>query len=69
MGTRTGWMRSWNNSRLAGDGIIEDDYSEASGCKKREKYGKPRFPNDKKPAEMLNGPVIIVQEGRKKDGK
>ena len=68
MGNKTGWLRS-PQGRIAGDGIIEDDYSETSGCKNREKYGAVRFTTDKFPPESLNGPVIIVQEGRKKDGK
>ena len=54
---------------IAGHGCIEDDYSETSGCKNYEKYGAVRFPNDHRNPEDLNGEVIIVQEGRKKDGK
>lgn len=74
MGKRTGWMRSATNGRIAGDGMLEDDYSETSGCKpyfKRNfaKDSRVRFPNDKVPPESLNGPCVIVQEGRKKDGK
>ena len=72
MGKKTGWMRH-ENGRIAGNGILEDDYSETSGCKrwiKRDihKNTKVRFPSDNKTPESLNGPVIIVQEGRKKDG-
>lgn len=73
MGKRTAWMRSSTNGRIAGSGILEDDYSEASGCKRWRKMdlsgsGLVRFPSDKKTPESLNGPVVIVQEGRKKDG-
>lgn len=74
MGKRTAWMRSATGGRIAGSGCIEDDYSDESGCKpwiKRSftKDSKVRFVNDKFPPESLNGPVIIVQKGRKKDGK
>lgn len=73
MGKRTGWMRSANNGRLAGDGIAEDDYSETSGCKPWKKFNwnsnGVRFPSDNRDPQSLNGPVIIVQEGKKKDGK
>lgn len=71
MGKRTGWMRSHNNGRIAGDGIMEDDYSESSGCKRWIKHNwsdqRVRFPSDKRDPESLNGPVIIIQEGRKKN--
>lgn len=56
------------NGRIAGDGIISDDYSEESGNTWRTKGGKVRFPNDKRDPRSLNGPVIIVQEGRKQNG-
>ena len=74
MGKRTAWLRSGTNGRLAGHGCVEDDYSDESGCKpwlKRDinKDYRVRFVSDKLPPESLNGPVIIVQEGRKKDGK
>lgn len=53
---------------IAGHGCIEDDYSERSGCPRREKpWESVRFPNDRLEHEALNGPVIIVQEGRKKE--
>ena len=73
MGKRTAWMRSATNGRIAGSGILEDDYSETSGCKRLAKsaYHKSnlvRFPSDSRTPESLNGPVVIVQEGRKKDG-
>ena len=58
-----------NGGRIAGDGIISDDYSEESGNRHRRNYGAMvRFPNDNRDPRSLNGPVIIVQEGRKKDG-
>lgn len=74
MGNKTGWLRSATNGRIAGHGCIEDDYSDESGCKPwiKRNFAKDagvRFVNDKFPPESLNGPVIIVQEGRKKDGK
>ena len=53
---------------FAGDGIISDDYSEESGNKKQLQSVRVRLPNDRRSPESLNGPVIIVQEGRKKDG-
>ena len=58
-----------NGGRKAGYGINHDDYSEDSGnpC-----YDTKRFPvhfvSDWQKTEDLNGPVIIVQEGKKKDG-
>lgn len=67
---RTGaqWLRTTlGGHHIAGDGCIEDDYSETSGCRNYEKRGKPRFPSDKRDPASLNGPVIIVQKGRKKD--
>ena len=59
-----------NSGRRAGIGIAHDDYSEESGNKCQE-MRRPlvRLPHDGCNAEDLNGPVIIVQEGRKKDGK
>ena len=54
---------------IAGHGCVEDDYSEASGCKNYEKHGSVRFPNDRVNPEDLNGEVIIVQKGRKKNDK
>lgn len=65
---RNDGLRSGSNTRYAGDGIISDDYSEESGNKKRFHSVMARFPLDKCAPESLNGPVIIVQEGRKKDG-
>lgn len=48
----------------------EDDYSEESGGLDREERSvKVRMPHDKDTPASLNGPVIVVQEGRKKDGK
>jgi hypothetical protein len=58
-----------NSGRRAGIGIVSDDYSEESG-NKRQELRRPlvRLPHDGCDPENLNGPVIIVQEGRKKDG-
>ena len=72
MRRQSAWLRT-DRGRLAGSGMVEDDYSEKSGCKpwfKRNisKDVAVRFVTDKLPPESLNGPVIIVQEGRKKDG-
>lgn len=58
---------SFRYGHIAGHGCIEDDYSETSGCKNYEKHGAVRFPNDKKDPRELNGPVIIVQKGKKKN--
>ena len=55
-------------NHIAGHGCIEDDYSEQSGCPHREKrWEAVRFPSDNVEPETLNGPVIIVQKGRKKE--
>ena len=58
-----------NGQRIAGDGIISDDYSEDSGNKCLE-IRRPlvRFSTDNADPTSLNGPVIIVQKGKKKDG-
>lgn len=59
-----------NGCRRAGIGIAYDDYGDESGNKCYEgRRPLVRFPNDKRNPEDLNGPVIIVQEGKKKDGK
>lgn len=58
-----------NGGRKAGMGILFDDYSETSGCKDYERHELVRFPNDHIKPEELNGEVIIVQKGRKKDGQ
>lgn len=59
-----------NGGRRAGAGVVYDDYSEESGNKDYEgERPLVRFSTDKVKPEDLNGPVIIVQEGRKKDGK
>ena len=61
-------MRSQLGTKgFAGDGIISDDYSEESGNKKQFNSIKARFPLDKCTPESLNGPAIIVQEGKKKE--
>lgn len=57
-----------NGNRKAGMGMLYDDYSE----EEREWSGKGcvmvRLPSDKVAPESLNGEVIIVQKGKKKDG-
>jgi hypothetical protein len=59
-----------NGGRRAGMGVSYDDYSEESGNKCREmRRPSVRLPHDKCTPENLNGPVIIVQEGRKKDNE
>lgn len=69
--------KKWNHNSLYHDGngkfrskdmMVEDDYSENSGNKRYYKSGYPKFTTDGRKPESLNGPVIIVQEGRKKDG-
>lgn len=58
-----------NGCRRAGIGIAHDDYSEDSGNKCQElRRPMVRFPHDGCDPEDMNGPVIIVQKGRKKDG-
>ena len=57
-----------NGGRVCGSGISHDDYSEESGNKVYAKSVKVRLPHDQCSPESLNGPVIIVQEGRTKDG-
>ena len=60
-----------NGGRRAGTGIVEDDYSEESGgCESggfKDSYKWVRFPNDSVKPEELNGEVIIVQPGKRKD--
>ena len=50
-----------NSGRVAGYGIIHDDYSEESGNKDYEKHDRVRFPNDNISPEELNGPVICFK--------
>lgn len=69
---RTGaqWLRTTlaGRNRIAGHGCIEDNYDEDSGCPRKEKpWEAVRFPSDNVEPESLNGPVIIVQKGRKKE--
>lgn len=58
--------------RRAGTGIIEDDYSDESSCKRfgersaHESYEPVRFPSDSVKPEELNGEVIIIQPGKRK---
>jgi hypothetical protein len=59
-----------NGCRISRIGIAYDDYGDESGNKcYEERRPLVRLPNDKRNPEALNGPVIIVQKGRKKDGK
>ena len=57
-----------NSGRYAGYAMLHDDYSEESGNPNYYKSGYPRMPHDHIKPEDLNGEVIIVQKGRKKDG-
>ena len=75
MGEKKKWNHNWmftnlaNKGRYAGHGVSEDDYSEESGGREYGKIAtKVRMPSDKADPKSLNGPVIIVQEGRKKGG-
>lgn len=71
--------KKWNHNWLYHDGngkfrskdvMVEDDYSEESGGREYGKIAtKVRMPSDKADPKSLNGPVIIVQEGRKKGGE
>lgn len=56
-----------NGGRRAGMGMVEDDYSEESFGRGRV-VERPlvRFSTDGIKPEDLNGPVIIVQQGKKK---
>ena len=64
------WLySSLGHHHIAGHGCIEDDYSETSGCKNYAKHEAVRLPHDNIDPSRMNGEVIIVQEGRKKDGK
>lgn len=60
-------------ARRAGTGIVEDDYSDDSSYERfgerpaYERYTLVRFPNDSVKPEELNGEVIIVQAGKKKE--
>lgn len=58
-----------NSGRIAGHGIVEDDYSENGDTPRYEgTWEKVRFPHDNIKPEELNGPVIIVREGRTDNG-
>ena len=59
-----------NHGRFSGkEPVSYDDYSEESGGKVFDKRPEHvRFPHDKDAPESLSGPVIVVKEGRKKDG-
>lgn len=61
---------AFNSGRVAGDGIESDRYDEESGGTlgpKSRAYGRVRFPHDGEKPEDLNGPCIIIQQGRKKE--
>lgn len=63
-----GYLRT-PDGRMAGNGVVSDDYSEDSGwggVRYSHKVKNVRLPHDKASHESLNGPVIIVQEGKKK---
>ncbi len=68
MGKQYMYTRFRNGGRKAGMGMNYDDYSENSGNHYGERQ-RPlvRFPLDGVKPEELNGEVIIVQKGRKKD--
>ena len=57
-----------NSGRIAGHGMVEDSYSENSGNERYHGWEKVRFPHDNIKPEELNGPVIIVREGRTDNG-
>lgn len=61
------WFMRSPMGRVAGDGILSDDYSEESGGKEYwvKRRGKVRFPNDNRDNASLNGECIIVQKGKK----
>lgn len=70
MSHNTSKMRSTlSNHHYAGTGILEDDYSETSGGKRprlTDLSPSVKFVTDKFDPRTMNGPVIIVQEGKKK---
>ena len=58
-----------NGGRKAGFGTAYDDYSEESfGRGRVHEFEKVRFPHDDRKPEDLNGPVIVVQKGRVRNG-
>lgn len=58
-----------NGGRKAGIGTAYDDYSEESfGSGRAVPFEKVRFPHDDRKPEDLNGPVIVVQKGRVRNG-
>lgn len=63
-------FRAPGSGRIAGSGVASDDYSEESsgwsGVRYHHTIKNVRMPHDKTNPESLNGPVIIVQEGKKK---
>lgn len=57
-----------NGGRRAGYGVVEDDYSEESSGRGRcLPFDPVRFPNDDLDPEELNGPCVVIQEGKRKD--
>ena len=66
---KCGLRSTLGHNHIAGDGIISDDYSETSGnprAKLSDLSPLVKFTTDKYDPQSLNGPVIIVQEGKKK---
>lgn len=64
--TGSRYTMSQFGGHIAGHGCVEDDYSETSGCKKREKkWASVRLPHDKINPESLNGPVICYKGGER----
>lgn len=58
-----------NGNRKSGMGMLYDKYDdEEREWSGRDGGVKVRLPSDKVAPESLNGEVIIVQKGKKKDG-
>ena len=58
---------SFHNGRVAGTGVLSDDYSEESGNLVRLESTKVRLPHDGINPKTLNGPVICYKAGERKD--
>ena len=57
-----------NGGRRAGCGVVEDDYSEESyGRGLCRPWETVRFPSDDLNPEELNGPCVVIQEGKRQD--
>lgn len=54
-----------NGGRRAGMGMLYDNYDDESGPGNYRERPLVRLPHDGIDPEELNGPVIIIQEGRK----